>query len=734
MLFPTAMTQMRLVLSSLLLITSVSAQEDNLGFENGYITVETANFNIKLVKDAQVLASLRPSTNDAFDFLPFDYLPFRAANGQYHNGDITYRVRPVGETDWTDGDSSAARNPVTALNQINVLAAASMTPTLPSNNSSLQATRKWLDVDGDLGLTFTLTNIGKQPLEIGSLGFPTEFNSIFTNRTAEDIEANCSLTDPYIGLDAGYLQVTPTSGTGAALIVTPLQGYNSTPFEAWRNLDEISYAATQYGSQVFEGFYEWQMHSKAYAENEWSGVEPWNTPTSQILEAGNSITVGLRFSLVKAGVRGIQDAVHRQTNTPLTIGVPGYVIPQDLTAHLYIFHPTAAVSNITADANSFNIASSQTNVYTLTPTGSLWGRTKVTIQYADGSTQTVHYFVTNSATEAISQMSQFATTSMWFDDSSDPFGRSPSIITWDHSIGAQVLQEQRVWISGLSDEGGVIYLATAMKQSAQPNPREIAKLEQFVSQVLSTTLQGHPDYSVRKSIFYYEPSLLPGYAYNNSIDWGNWWSWDQSDAYNTQRAYDYIHVTATYWALYRAGRADPSSLTDHTWDWYLGHAYSTTITCFATDSFGNGLVGYSSDGLMGETVIGELLLDLQREGWSTEAEIVETLMKGRVQIWNQEAVPFGSEMAWDSTGQEGVYYWSKYVNRLLVIYCAFFCHYRSSSTIFISFPLNTWLIFLLSYFNLTATATKSVNSILGYMPTVSHWGWNGCARRYWDFM
>jgi hypothetical protein len=39
-----------------------------------------------------------------------------------------------------------------------------------------------------------------------------------------------------------------------------------------------------------------------------------------------------------------------------------------------------------------------------------------------------------------------------------------------------------------------------------------------------------------------------------------------------------------------------------------------------------------------------------------------------------------------------------------------------------------------SYFGLTNTATKTINSILGYMPTVSHWAWNGCARRYWDFM
>ena len=29
---------------------------------------------------------------------------------------------------------------------------------------------------------------------------------------------------------------------------------------------------------------------------------------------------------------------------------------------------------------------------------------------------------------------------------------------------------------------------------------------------------------------------------------------------------------------------------------------------------------------------------------------------------------------------------------------------------------------------------KSLNYIRGYMPTVAHWGWNGNARRYWDFL
>ncbi|GKT95679.1 LOW QUALITY PROTEIN: glycoside hydrolase family 43 protein [Colletotrichum tofieldiae] len=56
-------------------------------------------------------------------------------------------------------------------------------------------------------------------------------------------------------------------------------------------------------------------------------------------------------------------------------------------------------------------------------------------------------------------------------------------------------------------------------------------------------------------------------------------------------------------------------------------------------------------------------------------------MRSRAAQWDTEEVPFGSEMAWDSTGQEGVYYWAK-------------------------------------YFGFTNTAAKSVNSVLGYMQPI----------------
>ncbi|KAK2811120.1 hypothetical protein FQN50_002456 [Emmonsiellopsis sp. PD_5] len=666
----------------------VSGQEDTLGLSNGYVTFQTANFNIQIVKDAQVLASLQ-ATDKSFDFLPFDYISRRARDGQYHWGDLTFRYRLDGSTEWIDGDSASARQPVISLST-DALAASLMGPTLPSD-IPLNVTREWLDVSGDLGLQFTIANFGEIPVEIGSLGFPTEFNSIFTDRTAEEIQEKCSLTDPYIGMHAGYLQVAPVNGAGSALVVTPLE---DTPFEAYRNLPEASYEGTYYGSQTFEGFYEWQVLTQAWAENEWSGVAPWNPPSSRVLQPDESMHFGVRFSVAKNGIRGT-DAVIRDTETPYAVGVPGYIVSTDLPARLSLFSSSQVDTITTEPVDAFTITELEPGFYQLEPSSSTWGRVRVTVQYANAKIQTVHYYVVKSATEAIGDIGNFLTTSQWFDDTSDPFGRAPSVMSYDYETQSIVTQDDRVWIAGLSDEGGAgSFLAATIKQAARPNADELSKLEEFVDSVLWGTIQTE-DFGVRKSLFFYEPSAVPEYGYSPDIDWSGWASWNRDTAYLTDRAYNYVHVAAAYWALYRVGRAYPDTLTRHSWNWYLDQAYNTVMRCMEEDANGNPTVGYSRVGLMGETVFGEILADLKREGNDTQADAFTAKMQSRALQWDGEEVPFGSEMAWDSTGQEGVYYWCK-------------------------------------YFAYDATATKAMNTVLAFMPSVPHWGWNGNARRYWD--
>ena len=172
-----------------------------------------------------------------------------------------------------------------------------------------------------------------------------------------------------------------------------------------------------------------------------------------------------------------------------------------------------------------------------------------------------------------------------YTNTSDPFGRAPSVITFDRETNSYVLQDNRTWIAGLSDEGGAgSFLAAGMKQSVQPNATEVAKLEDMVHQVVWGRLQVNANstgpnsnltYAVRKSLFYYQPDLVPGYHYDDYFNWTSWASWNLTEAYAVDRTYDYVHVSALYWGLYRAGRTNPGILQQQDAEWYLMQAYHT---------------------------------------------------------------------------------------------------------------------------------------------------------------
>jgi len=49
-------------------------------------------------------------------------------------------------------------------------------------------------------------------------------------------------------------------------------------------------------------------------------------------------------------------------------------------------------------------------------------------------------------------------------------------------------------------------------------------------------------------------------------------------------------------------------------------------------------------------------------------------------------------------------------------------------------PLTLALTHMQRYFGIEDKRRQSIETIIGYMPTVAHWGWDGNARRYWDFL
>lgn len=361
---------------------------------NAQTSLSTSNFEVGLAPGSGVLQSLRPKSKTTFDFSPSDVFELRNGPGQYHTGDLNFRYRVANgiKDTWIEGDTAAQRLNVSST-ALNGSISASLNSALGNSSGSLSIARRWYEDQGDLALEFTLRNDGSDAIEVGSLDMPIEFNNIFTNRTAVDVTEKCVLVDPYIGLGAGYAQVTRLTGTGPNLVITPLT--SDSKFEAWRFLHEPRGGPLGYQIQTYEGNYAWQVYSQAYAENEWKGADPWNSPSSKTIAPGAELRVGLRFS--------IADTVDKIESTaaaaglPVAVGVPGYVLPTDLIGKLFV-NSTRQVATVDVEPRgALNLTTCESygsswTSYDVQAADGVFGRARVIIVYTDGTQQAVHYW------------------------------------------------------------------------------------------------------------------------------------------------------------------------------------------------------------------------------------------------------------------------------------------------------------------------------------------------------
>ncbi|RYG19647.1 MAG: hypothetical protein EOO07_06435 [Chitinophagaceae bacterium] len=658
--------------------------------EKGTISLQSAAFSIQLLKSSQTLFSLSPKADRSFDFAPKKFLQKRSSDGFYHLGDITLRLRTQGDGEWKKYSTAVKRAPITELPiGGKILAAANLASTFASD-LPLTIKRYWELENGDLVLRFELINAGKAPIEIGSLGIPLIFNNILDGQSLDSAHKHNVFYDPYIGMDAGYLQVTRLSGKGPALLVIP---YGKTPFEGYSPLlDDPSPR-----SITFEGFHEWMPFTAAHASADWKNALPWNKPNTLMLKVGEKRSVGLKFILASS-IKAIEQKLTVQKR-PVAVGIPGYVVPQDVDAKLFLKYTHAVKSLAVYPENALTVKKigefkNGNKAYQVK--GNKWGRARLTITYSDGLTQTVHYKIVKPENELVSDFGHFLTTKQWFDDANDPFHRAPSVISYDYDTKTQVTQDRRAWIAGLGDEGGSgSWLGAMMKQLIQPDKVEVQKMERFATETMWGRIQSNnadsSKYGVRKSLFYYEPKEMPEGTYSSTINFKTWSAWPKKEANSLGRSYNYPHVAAAHWVLYRLARYHTNLVTQKDWKWYLENAFQTSMAMVSKAPY------YAQFGQMEGSVFLYILKDLKAEGMVQMASDLEKTMKKRADHWRSLNYPFGSEMPWDSTGQEEVYMWS-------------------------------------AYFGYQDKADVTLNAILGYMPTVPHWGYNGSARRYWDFL
>ena len=278
--------------------------------DQGTMSIETADFQLDLVRSSQTVAALRAKGAEPFDFTPGDLLVERSRDGYYHLGDIDLRVRTGTSGEWKHYSSAVARTAVTALPASSpVLAAADLAPTLPAG-IPLQITRSWRLDRSRLVLRFELKNRTDQIVQIGALGIPMIFNNVLSNRSSRPGARQLRVLRPvHRGrrrLPAGHEAQRPRPGAARGArrpdALRSLQPDPESPpcagvpAGAAAPAPQIFTDPTPRGT-TFEGFFDWMVHSQAYAENEWKQARPWNPPTLLTLRPGESRSYGVAFVL-----------------------------------------------------------------------------------------------------------------------------------------------------------------------------------------------------------------------------------------------------------------------------------------------------------------------------------------------------------------------------------------------------------------------------------------------------
>ena len=434
-------------------------------------TFNTTNFNGELEDGTGVLKSLHPTwaSNTSFDFSPSDVWVNISSDRTYHTGDLNLRWQ---DTDgyWVDGSTAWVRN--TSYDAINGEYGSFQTWDISKSfpDSGLKIIREWSQLDGDVTISFNITNSNSTSVVIGGLGIPLEVNNIFSHREAIDTINTCSFIEPYIGLEAGYARITSLTGKGPNMVATPLN--RDTKLEAWNFLYQNTSTYTQYQTAAYEGNFAWTVYTGGYSESYWSGAEQWNDPTTLTLESGESKVFGIRFTPVDT----VEDyeATVNQLGQPTVIGLPSYVLSRDVIGSLYINYSSPVKTIEVCPSNAMTLGdlsespSAAWTGHSITPDASFFGRAKLQITYENGLCQTVNYWIANTAVDSVQKYGQFIADKQFYTNTQDPFRRAPSLMTFQRTSNDFVLEESRAWIAGLVDEAGAgPWVGLAMKQVIQ---------------------------------------------------------------------------------------------------------------------------------------------------------------------------------------------------------------------------------------------------------------------------
>ncbi|HEU5397394.1 MAG TPA: DUF5695 domain-containing protein, partial [Verrucomicrobiae bacterium] len=374
----------------------------------------------------------------------------------------------------------------------------------------------------------------------------------------------------------------------------------------------------------------------------------WRQPnTSLTLAPGASRNYAFQFQWAD-NYDAIRQALVNDGKVDVHV-VPGMTVPTNLVAEIALA-TTQQIASVTAEFPS------ATAIQSLPPNGdhqlyrvqfSQLGENELTVQFGAGQTMSLEFFVTEPLETLVKKRAAYLVktqiiTNAWYSGLfCDVNMNDGALLTPDnHDTLGNSFQVYEI-ASDDAGESRPAYLAE--KEAVYPVQAEVSALDYYITNFVWGGLQ-----RTTNETYSYGVYGVP-----------DWHTLRTNNNLSIGRGYDYPHLIAMYYGMYRVARYHPEIATAWSADTYLQRAWGTAMAMW---SYGGSQA--TQVGLMNEMVISDLLEALVAEGMTSQAASLRTNWETKINYYvNGNADLFASEYAFDSTGFESQQAYAKYAMR-----------------------------------------------------------------------
>ncbi|MGC2637070.1 MAG: DUF5695 domain-containing protein [Acidobacteriaceae bacterium] len=583
-------------------------------------------------------------------------------------GDVVFRFR-FGSGPWqhaSTAHSRAARTMVrsaSAASQSVVFRYAS-DPNTGDAIRGFEFQEAWALHGDALAWTLTIRSQNAAPMEIGDLGLPLLFNTIYAKDPATTYGKRV-IRHSYIAGDNSFVLLTRANGDAPYLLMTPEQGTHLEYFEPTLPGNHADATDPVFRPRnAWEGLYTAYIHA-AVEGGEIESQGSWRQPlTSKVLQPrghpGDSVTYSFAFHWAQS-YRDARRLLFENGMIDVHVA-PGMVIPSDLAA-LLALHTREPIESIAPEFPG------QTQIESLPPRSpdtKLYrirfhrlGENELTITYGRGRKTILEYDSVEPLETLIRKRAEFLVAHQqvrdllkWYDGEFSLWDMRARVLRTPDDTGG--LDAYMVGGSDDPDLCKAPYIATV--NAAFPDDNQIEAVEYYLRHFVWGKLQRTGD----ESPFPYGMYGSPGWFENRNskvgLDSGG------NGQEHLWRTFDYTHLIQLYYEMYRIAKLYPEKVHYLDAAGYLDRAYHTAMAFFqvpysirmgAPWAFRGWTDWAYKQGAFHEVYIPDLIRTLDAEGQTGEASQLRAEWKKKVMYFLYDApYPYGSEMWFDTTAFE----------------------------------------------------------------------------------